>query len=378
MLPLYSELDRLHPNEGWDDVVHHYILHIKESIELNGLNQISLFDGAAGICFYIQLASRGDTRYQKLLRTLNQLLSSRLETSLLYMLRSNMKSMKSSPPYLYNLTYGIAGIGVYLLKNQQINNFAYLLGEIVHLLVLLTYSTTVEGKEVPGWCYLFPGQSLETFSYDLGMGYGISGVLAFLSIALQKGIVTKGQEAAIEQLSQWLMERYSLKDGKITVNNRIDLKQTPEFSPPKQNWCHGLAGIFRSLYLAGRALRNAKIKDFATKSYIELFNSEENGLLPKSPNLAFGTSGFILMTNAMAKETDSLLLQEKVSILKEHLLKGYQPESLFGFRDLEPMNGDDSVEIDKIGLLHGSTGILLTLLSLETDAREWMDPLLIS
>lgn len=377
MLPLYSELDRLHPNEGWDETAHQYVLKIKEVIELNGLNQISLFDGSAGICFYIQLASRGSTRYQKLIKTLNQQLSKRVETTLLSTLRSNMKSMKTGPSFLFNLVYGITGIGIYLLKNQQTENFAYLLGEILDLLVLLTYPSVIDGKEVPGWCYLHPNQTMETFHYDLGVGYGISGVLAFLSIALQKGVFTKGQEAAVEKIANWLMERFSFNDGIVALNNRFDGEQILDYSPPKANWCHGLIGVSRSLYLAGQALRNEKIKAFAAKTYTDFLSGEGSELFPLSPNLSFGTSGFLLTTHAMAKDTGSPFLKDKVSILKEHLLKSYQPEHLFGFRDVEPTKGGGHVEIDRAGLLYGSAGILLTLLSLETDARDWSSPLLI-
>src|SRR3990167_9230162 len=48
-----------------EEVEHHYVLKIKELLESEGCHSLSLFNGLAGICFSIDKASHGGTRYQR-------------------------------------------------------------------------------------------------------------------------------------------------------------------------------------------------------------------------------------------------------------------------------------------------------------------------
>ena len=63
MLLLYAALQQ----EG---IAHSYVMKIKETIEVDGISDLSLFNGVAGICFALQQASLEGYRYQKMLGTL--------------------------------------------------------------------------------------------------------------------------------------------------------------------------------------------------------------------------------------------------------------------------------------------------------------------
>lgn len=66
-----------------------------------------------------------------------------------------------------------------------------------------------------------------------------------------------------------------------------------------------------------------------------------------------------------------------MAYLKNTLLEFYNPEYVFGFRDLEPKLDGSYAEIDRADLLEGSSGILLSLLSTENFSSKWLAPFLV-
>ncbi len=389
ILPLFTELDHLFPNEGWDQICHAYILKIKEAIESTNYHHVSMFGGLAGICFYIQQASKEGSRYQKLLSKLNMLFADRLEATYLFRFRKQLQASKPSPMALYDAIQGLAGIGLYCLKNLHTAPFPSLVGEVVQLLVTLTYPIEIEGEKVPGWYVPQEFQFLEEEkdiypkgNFNIGLSHGISGVLAFLSIALHHGIRMSGQIEAIHRIVDWLIAKQSKKNGHLFWRARISFEEEIGHSPiahlpNREAWCYGTPGVARSLFLAGSALKNETIKQFAVESFSSLFSREPQDWLLPGPTFCHGISGLLMLTHLMARDTQSSFLKTKTHVLKELLLDFYLPDSHFGFQDADPTIEGDYVRIERPGLLEGAVGVLLTLLSLESNSYSWHFPFLI-
>lgn len=388
VLLLHAELDRLFPDEKWDTAIHAYMLAIKNSIESTGIHSLSMFGGLTGICFAIQQASKNGTHYKKLLHTLNSFLANHLEQTYFFPLRENLKIQRPNQLSFYDLIEGISGIGLYLLRNFETLSFSSLLEEIISLEIALTRSIEVEGKEVPGW-YLPNEYQLNAHdklkypkgNFNSGLAHGVSGILSFLSLALYHGFIVDGHIEAIQRIIQWLKKHRNHEDGIFFWNSHLLFEEEiakTQFKPSffsRQAWCYGLPGITRSLFLAGIALKDDAIKEYALSSFCSMFEKEHQEWGLPGPTICHGISGLLLITSLMARDTQSQMLQEKVKFLEKILLDFFNFDNPFGFRDKDPTQDNKFVDIDQAGLLEGASGVLLTLLSIHSQSSYWHLPL---
>ncbi len=390
ILALFTELDRLFPNEKWDGIAHNYILKIKEAIESEGLHSLSMFGGLAGVCFYIQQASRDRRRYRNLLSKLDAYFLSKIRTTYLDPFHNFLQSSSSLPNRYYETIEGLSGIGVYFLTNLTIPHFAELSKDIVILLIAMTNLRNVEGREVPGWhvpCEsLFLAEDRANYpkgNFNLGLSHGISGVLAFLSMAMIQGIVEEGQQEAIEKIASWLMTKRGKASNRFFWPNCVSFEDEVSnhqeaLVRSRDAWCYGTPGVARSLYLAGQALKDEDLKSDALLSFLSIFRSPEKEWGIPCPTFCHGLSGLLLITHLMAKDTQSHQLKAEVFKLKHRLLSYYSPSFPLGFKTLQPMRrSKEFAPIDRSDLLEGVSGILLTLLSLRSEQCYWHLPFLI-
>jgi hypothetical protein len=115
-------------------------------------------------------------------------------------------------------------------------------------------------------------------------------------------------------------------------------------------WCTGAAGVARALWLAGRALDDAALR--ARADELALLDIEH-----RTPTLCHGTAGALLVSALFWWDTGDKRHRAHTAQLCSRLLDAYQPEALFGFRDVEP---DGSI-VDNPGVLVGAAGIALVL-----------------
>ncbi len=388
---LFAELDRLFPHENWEISAHAYILKIKQDLETTGMPSLALFGGVAEICFALQQASgEEETRYQKMRSTLNQYLFAHINKEYFAPLQKNLQLGQASHLALYDLIQGLVGIGIYCLNNLSLAPFSDITQEIIKYLIQLTQPLEVENRKVPGWYqpvyYLHEGfqKQFPQCNFNLGLAHGMPGILAFLAKALLKGIEVESQKATLEKLVIWLQERRKEYKDSFFWNKCTSFEEEIAPIKVKQNtfssrdaWCYGTPGVARSLFIAGKALKNEKLKHYALESFCSIFRrSRQEWNLP-GPTFCHGISGLSMMTYQMAKDSQSPFLIEKVDTLKNDLLQYYQAEYPFGFKNYEPCQMGGYAKLDQVSLLEGSAGILLTLLSLEHPTSEWYAPLLI-
>lgn len=390
LILLFSELDRLFPDENWDEVSHHCILGLKTALEAEGIHGYSLFGGLAGICFAVQQASRGGKRYQKLLNTLNGTLLKGVQDSYLVPLKDLLQAGKPIPATYYETIQGISGVGIYYLQMLPQEPFLKDLEEMIRLCILLTKPLLIEGKELPGWYLPNEHQFIERDKQDypmgnfnLGLSHGLPGIVAFMSIALLHGIKIEGQLEAIEYATNWIKRKRKTRnlayywDGRIPYEEEI-LGENRGGIHLMDAWCYGTPGVARTLYLAGQALRDEELKKFALNSYRGIFKRQRQEWRLPGPTFCHGIAGLLTITLRMAQDTQDQELIKHTETLKNFLLDYYHPEYPLGFRDFEPTLHGRYVEVDKAGLLEGVAGVLLSLLSLNTTPRMWQLPFLIN
>lgn len=387
-LLLLTSLDQLFPKENWDAIVHVYILKIKESIEIHGIHQLSLYGGLAGICFALQQASKLGTRYQKLIKICNSTLIKNVEEQIFPIIKSNLENLQPSAMALYDVIQGITGIGVYALTN--ISLCQSFIEEIIKFLIAITKPIQAEGNMVPGWYLPSHEQFLETErkhfpqgNFNLGLAHGIPGIMGFLSIALLKGIEIKGQREAIEEIAEWIKSHRKQDKGNyfwettVSFENEISRKEDGAVFNGRDAWCYGTPGVARSLFIAGKALKNDVLKQYALASFFSVFDRNHQQWHLPGPSFCHGISGLLTITWQMALDTQNLDLKRHSYILKDLLLGYYNNEHPLGFKDFSVCLDGKYAQINRVGLLEGVTGVLLSLLSLYGLNNWWHAPFLI-
>lgn len=361
----YSTLDECCPLEGWDQVASEYLQLSARTLEAEGNSGHSLFFGITGICFAAYLASKQGTRYQNLLTQLETILSQELERSFFPQMAKCMTYDWHLPPDLYNLMNGISGCIAYLcLRNEPwLNKMA--LRCLEELVKALSRPRIVDGKPLPGWVV-----SQEESLFDLSTPFGVSGVLATLSIAAQNGLTVIGQLDLMHQMASWLKDQQ--KEG-------IWERCLPSQDILRDVWDYGAPAVTRSLFLASKALQDSSLSQFAEAGFEKIFHRPPIEWNLIATPLTHGRAGLLTIADRMAKETGSFFLKQQVDILEQDLLRFYDRQHLFGFRMAAFDSSQDYRWVDSPFFLDGSAGVGLSLLSLHSEqVFEWQRALLIN
>lgn len=370
-----------------ENIAHQYILKMKESIESRGVFTLSLFNGISGICFALQQAFLEDKRYSNMLYSLHDLLIKNIKPIYIDPLEEAWKKNQPISSQIYDVIQGLSGIGRYLLEDLSFPHFLETATDICKALVRLCQPLYVNKYWVPGWL-LSPKDPLNARNkkdlrgnFNLGLAHGVPGILAFFAIASLRGIVIDGQKEAMFRIATWIREKSHLENGAIRWPYSISWEKeiSGELSTEtcRDAWCYGVPGVARSLFLAGKAMQDEKLKSFALQAFGGIFfRTREEWLIP-GPMLCHGVAGLLMTTIEMAKEEGCVDLLPRVCELREILISYYHPEFPFGFKDKELNSHGNYFERDNPGFLEGSTGAALALLSASDLKTDWALPLMI-
>ncbi|MBZ5482918.1 lanthionine synthetase C family protein [Bacillus sp. T_4] len=359
---LYAELDYIYPHSGWDQKGHEAIKRTIEEFEHKGTNLLSTFNGLSGLCFAVTSLSKNGERYKKLLDSLHNILLNELE-EYIESIKSNLLNQKGINNFSYDVCYGISGIGRYLILLENNPKASRFLKDILEICVDITDDITIKEEKVPGW---FTPQTynsqFETGFFDTGLAHGICGPMNLLSIALKNGYTVDGQLEAIKKISYWLMDKSQLDDGKLFIPNIIPFNNETNSYNKRDAWCYGGPGISRSLFLSGKILGDEKISRFSKDLFNDVMKRNFKEQVNISATFCHGLSGLLHITNIMCQDTpEKELIDYQIKVL-EKILNEYDEKLPFGFQDINIINGNILHE-NKMGLLEGALGILLSLLA---------------
>ncbi|WP_096187399.1 lanthionine synthetase C family protein [Evansella halocellulosilytica] len=375
---LFSFMDKLYPDSGWDLEVHNQVIMLGKSIEKEGVGDISLFSGWTGIAHSIELASRNGERYQNFLSNVDHHIINEIDkrVDLECKILNQQKGAHSSS---FDVIQGISGIASYLLGKEKFQNS---LIKCLNYLLVLTQPIKINNKWVPGWYIpkenLFLDSDKENFpfgNFNIGLSHGITGPLSILSLALINGIEIKGQKEAINTIAEWLLKHMSKDQYGIFWPHVVPYEA--EFSEyntrrGREVWCYGTPGVSRSLFLAGKALRDEKLQKLSTDALESTLTRPDYLWNIDSPILCHGYAGLLQILLAMYADTQRIPFKMSIHKLVNKILELYNSDLPFGFQDIEPTEKGTKIVVNKGGLLEGSPGIALTLLSsLDYKCLKW-------
>lgn len=381
LIILFSTLEKKYPHENWDRISHQYILKLKDSLETEGYKSASLFGGLAGIAYSLLSASLEETRYKNFLETVNQLL---IEETEIYMksVQNIINEQKGTSCLFYDVIGGLVGIGRYFLETSYKLRNRQLLLDILKTLYSITKPIIAHDCKVPGWFvpkeYQFNEKYQRKFpkgNLNIGISHGIAGILALFSQCIDKGIKDNFILNKTNELIDWIVSYKQENEHGIYWPGIISFEEFTSDHLGKvairDTWCYGVPGIARTLYLAGKSTERLNIIQLSCDAFHSIYKDreiEQRNLSGSS--ICHGTAGLMRLTKKMAFDTKSDYLFIKGELIFQKLYSQFDSNFPFGYIDVE-----SNLKINKPGLLEGSAGISLSLLSKDEEKDLLWDQL---
>ncbi|MFI9503416.1 lanthionine synthetase C family protein [Nocardia sp. NPDC052566] len=376
---LFGQLDQLLPGQGWAARAHRCLATAAREAEQAEHGRLSLYGGLCEVAFAADALSEHGTRYQRLLGGLDDAIAVAGKA-----LGDAVTATPAGLPFsAFDLISGIAGVGAYLLRRKDEPHADAALRAILTGAVALCD----EQDGLPNWHTPFsaipPGTSMArsypTGVLNCGLAHGIPGPMALLALAELAGISVAGQRAAIERVARWLIVHRADDDWGPSWSSGIPLPDAsgvapPAYGPTHNAWCYGSSGIARALWLAGTALGDRGLRDFAGRTLKTVYRRPaEFRRIDASPGLCHGIAGLLQITLCFADDTGNPVYTAAAAVLTDQLIEMFQPETRFGYL----ANGENGATTDDPSLLDGAAGIALALLAAATDIPPSWDRMLL-
>lgn len=363
---LYGELQRLFPDEGWDEIGNKYLARIVKDIEQQGGVPLSMFSGAAGIGLAAVCLSEDFKYYRKFITGINQIIAGQLH---IYTDRDPCNGVRMQE---YDVIEGLSGILNYLLLFQSDPLMRPVLESGLSFLVnLAVRDISVKGVMVPGWYvpseYQFSeleSQYYKKGNFNTSMSHGISGPLALLSQACIQGVIVPNQKKAIYRMMEFLKWCRLRDDKRIFWKGQVSFEEYHERCLNKDNivrrdaWCYGSPGICYAMALGAKVLEDDEMFHNIQSIFTDTMH-DIKGIF--SPTFCHGYAGLYALLQAMQQLTGTEYQPEKMN-LKKIIMSYYDKNKPYGFDNIE-VEGTQLKEIQSTGLLTGTAGTCLALLS---------------
>ncbi len=373
------------PDEGWDMAGHE---HLQLAVQaLQGLPRLGYgtSSGLAGVAFAARLLSRGGKRYRRLLAALESALASQISSAAAALAQSPPKGVN---PSTFDVISGLSGAARYLLLRREDALLEECLERVLRCLVALSGETNgLPDWHTPAHC-ISDDATRQLFPYgnlNCGLAHGIPGPLALLGLATRCGIVVEGQFEAMRRMADWLLQQRIDDAWGVNWPTAVPLPgpaeragttgaAAPDASQVRASrtaWCYGGPGIARALWHAGVALSDDAYTRIATSAMEAVYRRPPQARQIDSPTFCHGVAGLQQITLRFAHESGAPLFVDAAQALHRQLLEAYEPDSLLGYRSIEP----GGTRIDQPGLLDGAAGVALVLLAAATAVEPAWDAL---
>lgn len=354
---LFAELSNIYPEEGWDFKAHTYMKKLQQKIQCNQVYDLSMFSGYAGIGLATDCLSKNGTRYRNFTSYINQYIREAFPQFLKKIYDSKYCFMRD-----YDVISGVAGILGYTILQDELKDISKKIGEY---LVYRCQKIDYENEEIPGFYIPRENQFLDTDkknfpkgNFNIGLSHGVPGILLALCLLKKRNFDIKGLDEAIYMCSDFLLGFLD------TENNRWGAYVSFEDFCGKKigkidtrdAWCYGSPGVSYALFTSGMILHKEVYKKVAIKVMENIMNSLQ-GLY--SPTFCHGFAGIAYIYWRFYELTKIVNFKESAINIADKIWEFYDIKNPFGFKDIEYHS-----HTNQIGLLSGTSGILLTLLAI--------------
>lgn len=335
-------IERARTRLGPWDVAHAWLTTAASGTISAGSNA-GLFNGAPAVAFALHAAGGG--RYPHALARLDQHVAA-LADRKVSQARERIRRRELPALAEFDLIYGLTGIGSYLLRRQPA---AGVLERILSYLVQLTEPLRIAGEELPGWWTSHDPSFNSSAKFagghaNFGMAHGIAGPLALLSIAFRNGITVSGQDEAINRICTWLDTwRQAGSSGtwwpQWITRQELRARRSPQPSPGRPSWCYGIPGLARAQQLAGIAAGDTARQDMAEQALAGILADPAHPSMLTGTSLCHGLAGLFQTIWHAARDARTPSLTASLPHLAALLTRYSQPPASAGAGLLEGQAG---------------------------------------
>jgi hypothetical protein len=363
-------VDTCFPGEDWAVVAHHHLERATRGAETAAPLSIGLYTGLCGLAFTSWYLSYGGTRYQRLLTQLEEV----LVPQVLVLAETLVRQRRGTPVIQFDLISGLTGVGAYLLCRRKVPGIRIALEAVLSSLVAVSeidaglprWHTPPHLMDDATLLNLYPAGNL-----NCGLAHGIPGPLALLALAYRSGVQVDGQTLAIARIADWLAVHRLDDEWGVNWPAAVPLRAGLGPGPSRTAWCYGSPGVARALWYAGVALDQPRYCDLAVAAMEAINRRPVGARYLDSPTFCHGVAGLLQIMLRFAHDTGRADFVTAAQTLGAQLLGQYEPDSLFGFRNIER----DGYRVDHPGLLTGAPGVALVLLAAATSTEPTWDRL---
>ncbi|MGH4017118.1 MAG: lanthionine synthetase C family protein [Pseudonocardiaceae bacterium] len=345
---------RAQAGHGGDERVHAWLTRaVVEGLSVGP--GAGLWFGAPAVAFAV--AASAPQRYRRAMIRLDAAVADLVQARL-HAAEARMAAAARPSLSEFDLVRGLAGLGAHLLHRDPGGD---LVRRVLDYLVRLTEPVPAHddaGPGAPGWWTndAPAGQPEASGGHaDLGMAHGISGPLAFLALAMRRGVIVAGHAEAIDRICHWLDTWQQQAPAGPWWPQRLSLTdlRTGRPSPPgpaRPSWCYGTPGLARAQQLAALA-RGDQARQAAAEQALAACVADPAQLARViDPHLCHGWAGLAATVWHAAADAVTTALDAHLPLLVRALIDHADEETI------SPLPG----------LIDGRAGVALTLHTIAT------------
>lgn len=362
----YYYMEKAFPEHHWKMNAQTYLKTIAQASKIQPLETPALYGGICGVAYVLQHFQQDRAQRS-------------LHNALIQVLRFNplwsQPDIRAIAEYDIDVVTGITGVLCYLMGvpgPDEVLKQTYT--QLLNQLLKIVEPGQVLGKE--RWLCL-PGSIPSTMErevfpqgrFNCGVAHGIPGILGLCSLLVLHGHQHPALKPTIVYLSNWLQEHCIDKErlnwpSAIPAELATSKEEWIKLPPARLGWCYGIPGITRTLWLAGCALKDKQLQQFALEAFKSIFTpSWKEGI--QEISICHGISGVLQIALRFAQESKDPFITSKIPSLVEMILEQHDQQETFRFPH------------SHVDFLTGASGIALTLLSASQHITPHWDRLLL-
>lgn len=265
----------------------------------------------------------------------------------------------------YDFFHGSLGIAYYLVSSKRESLMSFYKNYFNILEQLISISSFK--RTIP--YYDIQAKSIDPERSNLGLSHGIPSIIKYCIQCFEMKIFPEQAKSIAYVLINFLFDNINDDHSQCHFPNLVEFnKKKDEMS--RLAWCYGDLGIAYILFQAGKTFKDTNIEAQALKMLFHTTSRHDfKDTLINDAGLCHGSAGIVHIYNRMWHYTkDNRFLENRDKWLEVTLSSAELNEEKGVFKSYNPFQKS---YITNYGLLEGSAGIGLILLSLLTEDFNW-------
>jgi hypothetical protein len=288
-------------------------------------------------------------------------------------------------PEDYPLTSGLVGLGVYALERLGSGAESARLAAVTCLERVVDHllATAEHKPEGATWwrgperMSLHARKKMPDGAYDVGLADGVSGVVAFLARVCAAGVAVERARPLLEEAARWVLAQEA-PDGPPEGFPYAIRPNRPQRNWTRSSWAYGDPGVAAALLGAARRVDEPAWEARALTAALRATTRPPDRTRIIDAGLSAGAAGLAHLFNRLYQATDEPRLIERSRFWFERALRMRWPgQGIAGYAAWLPDENDVDRWMDVPGILFGSAGIALALLSAATPLEPSWDRMML-